>query len=65
MNAARTASLCRQIGSLFIELADALTEPEQKKRRQRPLVPPVAGRPASPEVVERVRRRLRRQGVVA
>jgi len=64
MNALRTASLCRQIGTLFIELADAIAEPGERKTRQRALAPEPDSS-ASPEVVEKVRRRLRRQGIVA
>lgn len=62
MNAKRVASLCRQIGSLFIELADAVQEEAAvKPARKRPVPPPEVQPSAG--TVDRVRRALRRQGV--
>jgi hypothetical protein len=63
MNARRVASITRQIGSLFIELADALEE-QAPKRERRVALPKPKNQP-SPDAVENMRTKMRRAGVVA
>jgi hypothetical protein len=60
MNVRRVAALLRELADA-IEQDDPATKPKQRKR---PLVS-VAAPKARPEVVEKVRRALRRKGIVA
>lgn len=66
MNTRRVASLHRQLAALHAELADAYEQDDpatKPKARKRPM--PTAPTPeARPEVVEKVRRALRRKGIV-
>ncbi len=63
MNARRVASLSRQIGSLFIELADALEEQAPKRERKRALPKPKTE--PSAEALDVMTRAMRRAGVAA
>lgn len=63
MNSKRVSSLTRQIGALFIELADALDEQPQKRARKVALPEPKAQ--PSAEAVEKMGRAMRRAGVAA
>lgn len=63
VNAKRVASLTRQIGSLFIELADALEEQAPKRARKMALPKPKSE--PSPEAVDRMSRAMKRAGVAA
>ena len=63
MNAARAASIARQIGALCLELAEAIEQTDAKPRR-RPRSAMPATQP-SPEAIERTRRSMRKQGVAA
>lgn len=63
MNPRRIAQLLRERAALDIELANAFEEVEHKAPRKRPQAVPTV--PASKEVVDQVRRKLRSKGVAA
>lgn len=62
MNIKRIAKLLRERAALDLELAEAFEEEERKPKRKRPTPPPTLQ--PSQEVIDQVRRTLRKKGVV-
>lgn len=63
MNLQRVAKLMREIGSLQLELADAIEQPEPKRKRQKKIRPPEVE--PSQEAKDRAQRALRKAGYAA
>lgn len=65
MNAKRVAALHRELASLHAELAEAYDQPEDAPKPKRRPLAAVPAPSARPEVVDKVRRNLRRQGIAS
>lgn len=62
MNTKRIAKLLREVAALHLELAEAFEEEGTKPKRKRPMAEPTVQ--PSQETIDRVRRTLRRKGLV-
>lgn len=65
MNTRRVAALLRELASLHAELAEAYAQPEEPAKPKRRPLAAVPAPSARHEVVDKVRRNLRRQGLAS
>lgn len=63
MNSKRIAKLLRECAALHLELAEAFEEEERKTPRKRPTPEPTMQ--PSQEAIDKMRRTLRKKGMVA